>query len=235
MKEAKTQAEFEELSKLGDWFYVTSGRWTAWEQAHVVAREQAHVVARGQAHVEAWGQAHVEAREQAHVEARGQAHVVATSPYVSILAKSKDALLSGGYILGNKPLSALEWLCACGVKVTRGKAVLFKSLNKDWSTKNGVSFKVGKVTAAPDWDASFGGECGKGLHFSPTVAQTKPFRNEGVFIACQVAVKDMAQLPAFAEYPDKIRARACKVLYLVNEDGKRLGAVKRDKLGRFIK
>ncbi len=67
MREAKTQQEFEELSKLGEWFYVTSGNWVAWGQSHVEAREQSHVVA--------------------------------TSPHVSILAKSRDALLRSGYIL----------------------------------------------------------------------------------------------------------------------------------------
>ncbi len=202
MKEAKTQQEFEELSKSGEWFYVTSGRWMARGQSYVVAREQSHVVA------------------------REQSSVVATSPHVSILAKSKDALLSGGYILGNKPLTALEWLNACSVTKKRGKVILYKSLNEDWTTRDGVSYKIGQTTIASDWDASYEGECGRGLHFSPTVSQAKSFRDEGLFIACEVAVKDMAGLPAFAQYPDKIRARACKVLYQVDTNGKKIEEVK---------
>ena len=195
MKEAKTQKEFEELSKLGDWFYVTEGSWQAWGQAHVVAREQAHVVA--------WGQAHVEA----------------TSPHVSILAKSSTALLSGGYVLGDKTLSAKEWLSACSVKVNRGKVILYKSLSPQWTTQNDTHWEIGQRVIAPDWDINYDGECGRGLHFSPTVAQAKLFRDEKVYIACEVAVKDMASLPAYAQYPDKIRARECKVLYQVNENG----------------
>jgi len=42
MLEAKTQKEFDELSKSGEWFYVTSGIWEAWEQSHVEAWEQSH-------------------------------------------------------------------------------------------------------------------------------------------------------------------------------------------------
>ena len=198
LKEARTEKEFKELSELGEWFYVTSGEWVARENSHVVARENSHV------------------------EARGYSHVVATSPHVSILAKSRSSLIIGGYILGNKPLTPSEWLCACNVLIERGKAILFKSLKTDWTTQNEVSFKVGKITTASDWDDTFTDECGKGLHFSPTVAQAKQFRNEGVFIACEVAVKDMASLPAYAQYPDKIRARSCKVLYQVNEKGEKL-------------
>ena len=37
MREATTQQEFAELSKLGDWFYVTSGSWVACGSSHVVA------------------------------------------------------------------------------------------------------------------------------------------------------------------------------------------------------
>ena len=246
MKEAKTQQEFEELSKLGEWFYVTSGSWVAngsshvvardsshveaWGSSHVVARGSSHVVAWGSSHVEAFGSSHVEANGSSHVEAfgsshveaNGSSHVEAHSPYVSIIAKSPIALLSGGYIVGNKPLTPREWLSACSVPIKRGKVTLFKSLKEDWTTQNGVSFKVGEITAAPDWDATFTEECGKGLHFSPTVAQAKSFRDNGTFIACEVAVKDIAGLPAFAAYPDKIRARACKVLYQVNREGEKI-------------
>jgi len=217
----------------------------AWESSHVEAWGDSHVVARGSSYVEAWGSSHVEAWGSSHVVARGNSRVVARessyveawesshveawersyveghSPYTTILAKSAAALLSGGYILGNKILTSKEWLCACSIPIKKGKVVLFKSLNKDWTTLHGVSYKVGEVTIAPDWDASFGSECGRGLHFSPTVAQAKIFREDGIFVACEVAIKDMASLPAFAQYPDKIRARACKVLYQVNDESKK--------------
>jgi len=219
MKEAKTQQEFDELSKLGEWFYVTSGDWVAMGSSHVVAMGSSHVVARDSSHVVAWDSSHVVARDSSHVVAWDSSHVEAYSPYVSIHAKSSTALLSGGYIVGNKPLTPDKWLRACGISIKRGKAILFKSLKEDWTTQNNVSYKLGETTIAPDWDASFDGECGKGLHFSPTVAQARTFRDAGLFIACEVAVKDMAILPAFAQYPDKIRARACKVLYQVNEKG----------------
>jgi len=194
----------------------------AMEQSHVEAREQSHVVAMGQSHVEAMGQSHVVAMGQSHVVAMGQSHVVGNSPQVSILAKSAYAVLSGGYILGNKPITAKEWLCACNIKIKRGKVILFKSLKADWSTQSGISYKVGEETIAPDWDASSPDECGKGLHFCPTVAQARTFKDEKVYVACEVALKDIGTLPAFAMYPDKIRAKACKTLYQVDDKGERI-------------
>ena len=230
MKEAKTQEKFNELSKLGEWFCVKRGYWETLELSHVVARgqshveagEQSHVVAGEQSHVVARGQSHVEARGQSHVEAGEQSHVVAISPYVSILAESKDTLLTGGYILGNKVLTAKEWLSACNVTIKSGKVILYKRIDEDWTSQKGVSYTIGGITTAPDWDVTSKDECGKGLHFCPTPAQTNIFRENGIYIACEVFVKDIASLPAFAECPDKIRARACKVLYQVDENGNKL-------------
>ena len=48
------------------------------------------------------------------------------------------------------------------------------------------------------------------------------FRDEGTYVACEVNVADMAGLPAFAEYPDKIRAKGGRALYQVDGEGKRI-------------
>ena len=167
--------------------------------------QSSHVVARGSSHVVAWG----------------SSHVVANSPYTTITVKSQVSKIQGGIIIGNNVIPAQQWLEKCGVAINRGYAILFKSVNKDFTTRNGVSFKLRTRHEAPDWDATYTGECGKGIHYSPTVAQAKTFRDEGVYVACKVKVSDMADLPAFAEYPDKIRAKGGKALYEVDENGKR--------------
>ncbi len=202
----------------------------AWENSHVVARENSHVVARGSSHVVAWENSHVEARENSHVVAWGSSHVVArenshvvaTSPYVTTTIKSKDSQVYGGIQVGMRIIPTREWLEKCGVPIKRGFATLFKSVNKDFTTKNGVSFKPQTRHEAPDWDNSFIEECGKGIHYCPTVAQARAFRDEGVYVACRVKVSDMANLPAFAEYPDKIRAKGGYTLYQVDKNGKEL-------------
>ncbi len=73
------------------------------------------------------------------------------------------------------------------------------------------------------------------LRVRSTVAQAKAFRDEEVYIACRVKVPDMADLPAFAQYPDKIRAKGGYALYQVDADGNRIKINKRDSKGRFIK
>lgn len=44
----------------------------------------------------------------------------------------------------------------------------------------------------------------------------------GHYIACRVKVSDLANLPAFADYPDKIRGKGGYALYEVDKDGKKL-------------
>ncbi len=146
-------------------------------------------------------------------------HVVASSPYSTTTVNSKYAKVRGGTIIGQTIIPALQWLEKCGVEVRRGYAILFKSVNKDFTTRNGISFLPHTKHEAPDWDATFTEECGKGIHYCPTVAQAKTFRDVGVYVACKVKVSDMADLPAFAEYPDKIRAKGGYTMYEVNENG----------------
>jgi hypothetical protein len=185
----------------------------AWGSSHVEARESSHVEARGSSHVVAWGSSHVEAGESSHVEA--------TSPYVTTIIKSNNSKVQGGTIIGYDIIPAIQWLDKCGIKVNKGYAILYKSTHKDFTTQNGISFKPRTKHEAPDWDVNFTSECGKGIHYSPTVAQAKTFRDEGVYVTCRVKVSDMADLPAFAEYPDKIRAKGGYTLYEVDGNGKR--------------
>jgi hypothetical protein len=154
--------------------------------------------------------------------ARESSHVEATSPYANITAKSHDAKLHGGNIIGNKIIPATQWLAKCGVPIKRGYVTLYKSTKIDFTTRNGVSFKPKTYHAATDWNPSFKDECGAGIHYCPTVAQARTFRDDGVYIACKVKVSDLADLPAFAEYPDKIRGKGGYAMYRVDENGKRI-------------
>jgi hypothetical protein len=85
-----------------------------------------------------------------------------------------------------------------------------------------VEYTIGKEVVCPDWDADSKDECGHGLHLSPTVQQAMSFNDSGVYLACHVKVADMSSLPAFAQYPDKIRVRACIPLYQVDKEGNKL-------------
>src|SRR3989304_3676862 len=82
-----------------------------------------------------------QARGSSHVEARDSSHVEANSPYVSTTIKSKSVKAKGGNIVGDKLIPARQWLDKCGVEVKRGYAILYKSVNKDFTSRNGIAFK----------------------------------------------------------------------------------------------
>jgi hypothetical protein len=204
------------------------GNHVAWGNSHVEARDNSHVVAWGNSHVEACGNSHVEACGNSHVEACGNSHVECRSPYACALLRQITATGIGN-VFGNTPIEPEDYLSRCGVAVVKGKAILYKSVQADGTSSHSsnIKYPIGKRVIASDWDATSVEECGKGLHLSPTVRQAVSFNDAGHYLACRVDVKDMASLPAFAQYPDKIRVRACVPLCRCDIDGNRQKAAKR--------
>jgi len=102
--------------------------------------------------------------------------------------------------------------------------ILYKSVQENNTAAHDGKTKyiIGKETVAVDWDAKANIECGKGLHLSPSIQQAITFHDSGNYLACRVNIKDIAPLPAFAQYPDKIRVRACIPVYKVDKEGNRI-------------
>ena len=212
----------------------------AWDSAHVEAWGSAHVEARDSAHVEAWGSAHVEARGSAHVVARGSAHVVARDsahvvargsahveakgPLAVAIRRSPNAKVSGLLVVQafEQSTEPMDWLKSVGAKVSRGKAILYKRTGPEFETQYGIRYVPGTGVEAPDWDGG-NHECGGGLHFCGDPAACDLFRDkEGDrYVACEVVVADIV-VHARPDYPDKIKARRCKVLYEVDREGNRI-------------
>ena len=199
-------------------------------------------VLRENSHAELWGNSHAVLSENSHAVLRENSHAQCKSPYACGILKSLTSKCSGRHI-GDKPLSPEKYLAYCGVDVVDDVALLYKSVNPDFSSIHdpSVIYTIGKEVVAPDWDGSFRDECGKGLHLSPSIQQARSFHDAGTYLACQVRISDIASLPANAEYPDKIRVRACTPLYLVDKEGNKLNEAKpiktvlRDTNGRFMK
>ena len=196
------EVEFTEYS--GDQFAVLRGNSHAvlWDNSHAVLRDNSHAVLRENSHAVLWGNSHAQCR----------------SPYACGILQSVTAKCIGRHV-GDKPIAPKEWLTAVGIEIKNQFVILYKSVNKDLSSKNGVIYKLKEHCVAPDWDADYKEECGKGLHLCPTVKQAAAFRDEKTYLACRVNIKDIAPLPAFAQYPDKIRVRACVPLYQCDIDG----------------
>ncbi len=213
-----------------------------WGNSHAVLRDNSHVVLRDNSHAELWGNSHAVLRDNSHAVLRdnshaelwGNSHAQCRSPYACGILKSFTAKCSGRHI-GDKPLSPVEYLVSCGVEIKNQSVILYKSVKSDLTNGRDGSFKyqLGKQAVAPDWNPEFNSECGCGLHLSPTVAQAKSFHDSKTYLACKVNIKDIAQFPAYAEYPDKIRVRACIPLYQVDENGDKLKP-NRDNKGRFV-
>ena len=150
----------------------------AWDSSHVVARGSSHVEARGSSHVEAWGSSHVVAWGSSHVVAWGSSHVEAGA-YVAVHLYSTRVTLTGGVVIDLTTLDLTDrttWLDYRGVKVTDGRATLYKAVDQDLNAGHDhtlTAYPLGATVTAPDWQAD--GSCGHGLHFGVTPAHAKTY------------------------------------------------------------
>jgi hypothetical protein len=242
-------AEFNACIEAGNIAVVFGLKVEAWGNSSVVARENSSVVARenssvvawenssvvawGNSSVVAWGNSSVEAWENSSVEAWGNSFIrlfsaskVKASAFVAIYMHGKAQELEGGRQLevAPPPKTPEEWAESQGVEVKNGHVTLYKGVDDEYSTDNarrvGLYYKVGQEVAAPDWDAGKK-ECGGGLHFSPRASMTLEFKGDAKhFLAVRVALADMRSPADGDEYPQKCKARACKVLAEVDRRGR---------------
>ena len=101
-----------------------------------------------------------------------------------------------------------------------GKAILYKRTDANFRTRNDFEYPIGKMVEAPDWDPD--PECGGGLNFCVDPGGCDAFRDgeNDKYIACQVNIKDIV-VHAKPQYPDKIKAKKCLVLYECDREGKK--------------
>ena len=186
-----------------------------WGNSHAVLRENSHAVLRENSRAELWGNSHAVLRENSRAQCR--------SPYACGILKSITSECIGRHI-GDKPLSPKEYLTNCGVEIKNQYVILYKTVQDNFCSHytNNVKYLIGQEVVAPDWKPDDKIECGNGLHLSPTIQQSITFNQSGIYLACRVRLSDIASLPAFAQYPDKIRVRACTPLYQVDKEGNKL-------------
>ncbi len=180
----------------------------AWGSSHVVARESSHVEARGSSHVEAWGSSHVEAWGSSHVVARDFSSVVKKGKTVKI-NKGKRATI----IIPDYPSKITEWASLKGIKIQKGKILLWKTVDKDGKDFHTHTISYLGEATAPDWDPSAKIECGKGLHLADSPSGARNFVENGTeFRLLQVSAttKDCVCFGGNPNYPMKLRARSCK-------------------------
>ena len=191
--------------------------------SHAVLWDNSHAVLWDNSHAELWGNSHAELQNNSHAVLRDNSHAQCNSPYACAILKSTTSQCRGRHI-GDKSLTPKEYLKNCGIEIKNQFVILYKSVKSDFCSYkiDDIKYIIGKETIAPDWDKNVTIECGKGLHLSPTIQQARLFNDGGLYLACRVKLSDIANLPAYSEYPDKIRVRACMPLYQVDKDGNKL-------------
>jgi len=201
---------------------------TAYDSAQVRAYDSAQVRACGSAQVTAHGSARVTAHDSAQVRAYDSAQARAT-PVVAVTLLSADAVVAGGVqIRANGFVDFDSWATAHGVEQTQESAILYKAVDDDFRSPHHAQYTPGATAQAADWDGGKD-ECGGGLHFSPQPGSALAFNlTASRFVACRVQIADIA-VTENATYPHKVKARACKVLYECDIDGKKLEAAEKEK------
>jgi hypothetical protein len=93
-----------------------------------------------------------------------------------------------------------------------GRVIGYKAVDSHLISSWNVAYPIGATVTAPDWKPS--ATCGGGLHFWPVPA---PFAGSSRYLACAIDTAEMVIV-----HNDKIKARACEVLYEVDINGNRL-------------
>jgi hypothetical protein len=190
-----------------DWVKVSVAAALRWDVL-LEAWESSHVVARGSVSLSLWGKA------SAKLSAKCHAHIHSSSAKVTG-GKKTDATIK----------TVREWCEFYGVKIRAKHAILYKSLNSDFSNpyNRQITYTPGTKPEAPDWD---GGkkECGGGLHCSPSVSHARSFHaaHDAKYVELQVLLEDIAIHPD-GRLPEKCKIkRMNKPVLEVNIDGERV-------------
>ena len=135
-------------------------------------------------------------------------------------------MVEGGPFVIVPPLTTVEaWADQYGGQRIDGgdKLLLYKAVDKDFMSGRGMSYAPGTTPECSDWDGGVE-ECGGGLHFCARAVDTLQFfQNAQKFVACPVAIADIAAPKANARYPSKVKARrCCGPVYEVDRRGRRI-------------
>jgi hypothetical protein len=115
------------------------------------------------------------------------------------------------------PTDPAAWAAMKLIPVKRGRMTLWKTTDMDGLSFHDreTAYTVGKTTTAKDWDADYTGECGCGLHLADSPESARWFVSRGTdfrLFAVTVALMDCRCYGGRPDCPQKLRARACRVV-----------------------
>jgi hypothetical protein len=183
-----------------------------------VCRGNGTFIASGSTTVRASGSTTVHASGSTTVRAYGST-TIESSPAVAVQKFGRHVKAKGGVIIEvpTSFASVAEWAAYYGVKLSRGRIVVFKAVDDTFRSPHGATYTPGTITTAPDWSPRE--ECGNGLHFSPRAFMATSYNYDATkYVACSVKASEAVLLG------DKLKAPSCKVLHEVDLDGVEVSA-----------
>jgi hypothetical protein len=202
------------------------------ENRYIVSREssQNHIDSRGSS------QNHIVSRESS------QNHIVSWDSSVNTVLNTIKSIIMYSFSVVIIPFSLKikikkektaivqkykqeKYLKREGIKVNKGKVILFKKVGKEYKTQeqteNETDWGIGIIVEHPSWEPTKE-ECGGGKYH----AVSKPYFGDEFrsvegdkYVAIEIAVKDLYEWKKVQTYPHKIAFRKGKVLYECDKYG----------------
>ena len=202
----------------------------AYQGSRVDAHQGSRVYAYQGSRVDAYRGSRVDAKSLSTIWGYDQAEIHAASRAIVIVPTGHKPTIVGDCIhVSPLTISTVKQWCAENNAEIHGKGkaayvLLGKAVDdKFQSPKGGDYTPDGKKRVAADWDGGLV-ECGHGLHFCATSGESRarfyPEATKGV--ACKVYLRDIAKPKLNAEYPEKVKARACTPLYECDWDNEKI-------------
>jgi hypothetical protein len=214
----------------GSLVYAHQGSFVYANQGSFVYAHHSRVYAYQGSRVDAYRGSRVDAKSLSTIWGYDQAEIHAASRAIVIVPTGHKPTIVGDCIhVSPLTISTVKQWCAENNAEIHGKGkaayvLLGKAVDdKFQSPKGGDYTPDGKKRVAADWDGGLV-ECGHGLHFCATSGESRarfyPEATKGV--ACKVYLRDIAKPKLNAEYPEKVKARACTPLYECDWDNEKI-------------
>jgi len=145
--------------------------------------------------------------------------------YVAVHLHSGHAKVQGGVLID---LTAVDtqnlegWADYHDVEAVDGEVIVYKAVDNDLRSGRGFLYPIGDTVTCPDWKPS--GDCGNGLHFSPSPHQAQAYFSEATrFLKCAVPVADLAVIDGNDRFTTpKLKAKTARVIAEVDVHGREI-------------
>jgi uncharacterized protein (DUF2345 family) len=201
---------------------------TAHDSVSVRAYDSGWITAHGSSSVAAHDSVSVRAHNSVSVTAHGSSSITAhdsvsitAGGFVAVRLLSKLAKVKGGHVIdmADLDLSKIDaWASYHGVEIIDGEAIVYKAVDSNLRSGQGVYYPIGERVDATDWKP--GDFCGNGLHFSPWPHQAHLYFGKATrFLKVAVKLDELTVIDGnTTNMTPKLKAKGARVLAEVTID-----------------